>query len=117
MLPVRFSSSPAGRYHRPYPAGQLRCPWIWTSSGLRRHGIRPVTRTVLNGTRGFAVFIFDEVHGHGDHAGNPEEDDVEAGNHHAGWVELTQRVGVFRPAQRREGPQCEENTVSRTSSS
>ena len=52
-----------------------------------------------------AVFVFDEVHGHHDHAGNPEEDDVEAGDHHAGWVELTQRVGVFRPAEGREGPQ------------
>ena len=54
----------------------------------------------------FAIFIFDEVHGHHDHAGNPEEDDVEAGYHHAGWVELTQGVGVFRPAKGREGPQC-----------
>ncbi|MOA12824.1 hypothetical protein D3C78_1328460 [compost metagenome] len=52
----------------------------------------------------FAVFIFDEVHGHHDHAGDPEEDDVEAGHHHAGWVELTQRVGVLWPAERREGP-------------
>ena len=52
----------------------------------------------------FAIFIFDEVHGHHDHAGNPEEDDVEAGYHHAGWVELTQGVGVFRPAERGEGP-------------
>ena len=43
--------------------------------------------------------------GHHDHAGNPEEDDVEAGYHHAGWVELTQGVGVFRPAKGREGPQ------------
>ncbi|ENZ84188.1 hypothetical protein D088_330001 [Salmonella enterica subsp. houtenae serovar 16:z4,z32:-- str. RKS3027] len=47
-----------------------------------------------------AVFIFDEVHGHHYHAGNPEEDDVEAGDHHAGRVKLTQGVGVFRPAQR-----------------
>lgn len=31
-----------------------------------------------------AVFVFDEVHGHHDHAGDPEEDDVEAGYHHAG---------------------------------
>ena len=46
----------------------------------------------------FAIFIFDEVHGHHDHAGNPEEDDVETRYHHAGWVELAQCVGVFRPA-------------------
>jgi len=52
-----------------------------------------------------AVFIFDEVHGHHDHAGDPEEDNVEAGHHHAGWVELTQRVGVFWPAEGGEGPQ------------
>ncbi|CCJ87390.1 hypothetical protein BN133_3767 [Cronobacter dublinensis 582] len=52
-----------------------------------------------------AVFIFDEVHGHHDHAGNPEEDNVEAGDHHAGRVELAQRVGVFRPAERGERPQ------------
>ena len=52
-----------------------------------------------------AVFIFDEVHGHHDHAGNPEEDDIEAGNHHAGWVELAQGIGIFRPAEGGEGPQ------------
>ena len=45
------------------------------------------------------------MHGHHDHAGNPEEDDVETGNHHAGRVELTQRIGVFRPAEGGEGPQ------------
>ena len=53
----------------------------------------------------FTVFIFDEVHGHHDHAGDPEEDNVEAGHHHAGRVELTQGVGVFRPAEGGEGPQ------------
>ncbi|CCK17247.1 hypothetical protein BN136_3257 [Cronobacter universalis NCTC 9529] len=52
-----------------------------------------------------AVFIFDEVHGHHDHAGNPEEDNIEAGDHHAGRVELTQRVGVFRPAEGGERPE------------
>ncbi len=31
-----------------------------------------------------AVFVTDEVHGHHDHAGNPEEDDIEAG-HHRWW--------------------------------
>ncbi len=52
-----------------------------------------------------AIFIFDEVHGHHDHAGDPEENNVEAGHHYAGWVELTQRVGVFWPAEGGESPQ------------
>ncbi len=65
----------------------------------------------------FTVFIFDEVHGHHDHAGDPEEDNVEAGHHHAGRVELTQGVGVFRPAEGGEGPQRGGERVSRTSSS
>src|SRR5699024_5390901 len=34
-----------------------------------------------------------------------EQDDGETRYHHAGWVELTQGVGVFRPADGRDGPQ------------
>ncbi|MNH03251.1 hypothetical protein D3C79_625080 [compost metagenome] len=53
-----------------------------------------------------AVFVLHEVHGQHDHARNPEEDDVEAADHHAGRVEGFQRVGLLWPAQGREGPQA-----------
>ncbi len=39
------------------------------------------------------------------HPGDPEEDDVVAGDHDAGRVEPAQVLGVVRPAQRRERPQ------------
>src|SRR5699024_11283114 len=39
------------------------------------------------------------------HAGDPEEQNVVAGNQHGGWVELLQVRGVLRPAHRRERPQ------------
>ena len=40
-----------------------------------------------------------------DHPGDPEEDDVEAGNQHRGRVEGAQPRVVLRPAERREGPE------------
>ena len=52
-----------------------------------------------------AVFVLDEVHGHHDHPGNPEEDDVEAAHQHVGRVEGLERLCVVRPAQGGEGPQ------------
>ncbi len=54
------------------------------------------------------------AHGHRDHAGNPEEDDIEAGHHHALVVNRTQRVGVF-PASRgwRKSTVRSEQTVYR----
>ena len=33
-----------------------------------------------------AIFVLDEVQGHHDHAGDPEEDDVKARYQHGGWV-------------------------------
>ncbi len=46
-----------------------------------------------------------EMHAHHHHAGDPEEDDVEAGDQHRGRIELLQSIGFPRPAQGREGPQ------------
>ena len=40
-----------------------------------------------------------------DHAGHPEEDDVEAGDQHRGRIERLQAVGAFRPAEGGERPQ------------
>ena len=40
-----------------------------------------------------------------DHAGHPEEDDVIARDQHVGGVEIVQVLGLFGPAQGREGPQ------------
>ncbi len=47
-----------------------------------------------------------ELEPHHDHAGDPEKDDVEAGNQYAGRVERFQCSGVFGPAQGAEGPEC-----------
>ena len=52
------------------------------------------------------VFVFHEVHGHHDHPGNPEEDDVKAGDQHVSGVEGFQPFSDFRPAQGAKGPQC-----------
>src|SRR5450830_273130 len=61
--------------------------------GLERH---------LRGT----VLVLHQVHGHHDHPGDPEENDVEAGDQHVGGVEFLQEFGLLRPAQGREGPQA-----------
>jgi hypothetical protein len=53
-----------------------------------------------------AVLVLDQVHGQHDHPGNPEENDVEAGDQHVGGVEFLQEFGLFRPAQGGEGPQA-----------
>ena len=53
-----------------------------------------------------AVFVLHQVHGEHDHPGNPEENDVEAGDQHVGGVEFLQELGLLRPAQGREGPQA-----------
>ncbi len=41
-----------------------------------------------------------EVERHHDHAGHPEEDDVEASDEYRGWVELAHLRRLFWPAQR-----------------
>nr|GFC39244.1 hypothetical protein [Tanacetum cinerariifolium] len=46
------------------------------------------------------------MHGEHDHPGNPEENDVEAGDQHVGRVEGLQEIGLLRPAQSGEGPQA-----------
>jgi hypothetical protein len=43
-----------------------------------------------------------EVRGHHDHAGDPEEDDVEAGDQHRRRQEVLQLRRLVRPAERRE---------------
>ncbi len=48
---------------------------------------------------GRAVLVLDQVHGQHDHARNPEEDDVEAGDQHIGGVEFLEELGLLRPAQ------------------
>ena len=50
--------------------------------------------------------VVHELKAHHDHAGNPEEDDVKTGNQDTGWIVGLQFLGVLRPAQCREGPQC-----------
>ena len=40
-----------------------------------------------------------------DHSGNPEENDVIAGNKHIGRIEIFQILSLFRPAKGLEGPQ------------
>src|SRR5690606_2690604 len=62
----------------------------------------------IHGMEGYlwgAVFVFHEVHGHHDHPGNPEEDDVETGHQHVGGMEGFQALGDFRPAEGAKGPQ------------
>src|SRR5471030_189946 len=53
-----------------------------------------------------AVFVLHQVHGHHDHPGNQEENDVETGHQHVGGVEFLQELGLLRPAERGEGPQA-----------
>ncbi|MDT4793166.1 hypothetical protein FQZ97_256800 [compost metagenome] len=53
-----------------------------------------------------AVRVLHQVHGQHDHAGDPEEDDVEAGDQHVGGVEGLEELGLFRPAEGGEGPQA-----------
>ena len=36
---------------------------------------------------------------HHNHSGYPEEEDIIAGFHYCGWVEVTQALGVIGPAQ------------------
>src|SRR5690606_15095492 len=47
-----------------------------------------------------------QVGGQHDHPGDPEEDDVEAGNQYVGRVEGLEEVGLLRPAEGGEGPQA-----------
>ena len=47
-----------------------------------------------------------QVGGQHDHPGDPEEDDVEAGDQHVGRVEGLEEVGLLRPAEGGEGPQA-----------
>ena len=49
--------------------------------------------------------LVHEVHAHHHHAGDPEEDDVEAGDQHVGRVVALQLRRLVRPAQRRERPE------------
>ncbi len=53
-----------------------------------------------------AVFVLHQVHGHHDHTGNPEENDVETGDQHVGGVEFLQELGLLGPAEGRECPQA-----------
>ena len=46
-----------------------------------------------------------EFQAHHDHSGNPEENDVEAGDQYIGWIEGLECRSLFRPAQCRERPQ------------
>ena len=49
--------------------------------------------------------ILHEVHAHHHHAGDPEEDDVEARDKNIGRIIALQFRRFIRPAQRRERPQ------------
>ena len=49
--------------------------------------------------------LLHEVHAHHHHAGDPEEQDVPAGDQHAGRVVLRQLRRLVGPAERRERPQ------------
>ena len=98
------------RIRRSPRAGRSRCPWSWTSSG-RRARTRPCRWTVWNGA------LPVKCRPHHDHAGHPEEEDVEAGHQHVGRIERLQVRGLVGPAEDREGPELGENHVSSTSGS
>ncbi len=49
--------------------------------------------------------LLHEMETHHHHAGDPEEDDVEAGDQHRGRIEALQLRRLVRPAERRERPQ------------
>ena len=49
--------------------------------------------------------LLHEVEPHHHHARDPEEDDVEAGDEHAGGIEALELLGLLGPAERRERPQ------------
>ena len=49
--------------------------------------------------------IVHEPQAHHDHSGNPEKDDVEAGDQHAARIEPGQAFRALGPSQRGEGPQ------------
>ncbi len=51
-------------------------------------------------------YLLGELQGHHDHPGNPEEDDVKAGDQHAAGVEGLQLWRLFRPAEGAERPQA-----------
>ena len=57
--------------------------------------------------------LADEVQAHHHHPGDPEEDDVEAGDQGVGRIEPRQVVGLLRPAQGRERPQRRRRTRCR----
>ena len=62
--------------------------------------------------------LLHEVEAHHHHARDPEEDDVEAGDEHAGGIEARELRASGRASPRVEnGQSAEENQVSRTSSS
>ncbi len=63
-----------------------------------------------------AVFIFNEVHGHHDHPGNPEENNVKTGYQHISWVEgcAEQSVSSGQPSVEKVH-NAELNQVSSTS--
>src|SRR5207253_4158914 len=49
--------------------------------------------------------LFHEVQTHHHHAGDPEEDDVEARHQGVGWVVALELRCLVRPTERREWPQ------------
>jgi hypothetical protein len=49
--------------------------------------------------------LVHELEPHHDHPGDPEEDDVEAGDQHRGGVEGLEPLRVLRPAEGGEGPE------------
>ena len=53
----------------------------------------------------FERHIVHELQAHHDHARDPEENNVKAGDQHAGGVEGLQSIGLLWPAQGGEGPQ------------
>ena len=52
-----------------------------------------------------AVGMLHEMHGHHDHPGDPEKNDVETRYEHIGRVEQLQFRRLCRPSQRRKSPQ------------
>jgi hypothetical protein len=63
------------------------------------------TRAGLAGTESGTVDGVGEGAEH-HHAGDPEEQDVVAGDQHGGRIELRELIGLVRPAHRGERPQC-----------
>jgi hypothetical protein len=88
---ARVKRTASAPYSATSSAGRGRCPWSSTSSALRRRA------PARSGGR-WRTALAGEVEAGHHHPGDPEEEDVEAGDQHVGRVERRSRRS--RPASR-----------------